>query len=106
MGNAATQCPGPCGVPSVGPNGNAGADALVSILAHELTESTTDPLLNAWFDSKGAENADKCAWTFGAAQFQVNGGWANVNVGARSFLIQRNLATNSKCYVDGGSLQQ
>jgi hypothetical protein len=24
----------------------------------------TDPLLNAWYDRLGEENADKCAWTF------------------------------------------
>jgi len=106
VGNPAALCPRSCGAQTVGPNGNAGVDALVSVLAHELTETTTDPLLNAWYDRNGAENGDKCAWTFGAAQFLSNGAWANVHIGTRSFLIQRNLATNSKCYVDGTSLQQ
>jgi hypothetical protein len=35
----------------------------VSILeGHELAETITDPLLNAWFDAAGNEIADKCAW--------------------------------------------
>ena len=37
------------------------ADAMASVLAHELEESTSDPDLNAWYDSKRNENADKCA---------------------------------------------
>ncbi|MGH9593901.1 MAG: hypothetical protein ACRD5L_12480, partial [Bryobacteraceae bacterium] len=54
-----------CAAQSTGPNGDAQADAMVSIVAHELEESATDPQLNAWYDSSGNENADKCAWTFG-----------------------------------------
>jgi len=49
----------------------------------------TDPDLNAWYDSQGAENADKCAWTFGTT-YSVNGSQANMNLGGRDFLIQRN----------------
>ena len=30
-----------------------------------LEETATDPDLNAWYDRRGYENADKCAWTFG-----------------------------------------
>ena len=47
------------------PNGDPGVDAMVSVMSHELEESASDPLLNAWYDSSGNENADKCAWTFG-----------------------------------------
>jgi hypothetical protein len=36
----------------------------VSILeGHELAESITDPLLNAWRDASGKEIGDKCEWT-------------------------------------------
>ena len=38
---------------------------MVSVIAHELEEAATDPDLNAWYDNRGYENADKCAWTFG-----------------------------------------
>lgn len=39
----------------------------VSTIAHELTKTATDPLLNGWFSANnGQENADKCAWTYGS----------------------------------------
>jgi hypothetical protein len=106
VGNA-NRCLSGCAPQTVGPNGNAGVDGMVSVVAHELVETLSDPLLNAWYDASGAENADKCAWTFGGAQQQAaNGGYYNVTLGARPFLIQRNLARNNKCYVDGVTGQQ
>jgi len=67
----------------------------VSVIAHELDEATTDPDLNAWYDSAGAENADKCAWTFGQnVQYTATGAGWNVTLGNRSYLIQRNLNHN------------
>jgi len=78
--------------PALSPNSNAGVDGMISVIAHELVETVSDPDLNAWYDSKGAENADKCAWTFGSQQYQVaNGSWANMRLGTRDYLIQRNL---------------
>ncbi|MEO8368835.1 MAG: hypothetical protein ABI806_06525 [Candidatus Solibacter sp.] len=101
VGNAA-RCLNSCAAQTVGPNGNAGVDGMVSVLAHELEEANTDPLLNAWYDSSGAENADKCAWTFGQNQSVLGtGAYYNLTLGSRNFLIQRNLsATDNKCYVD------
>jgi hypothetical protein len=94
VGNA-NRCLNACAAQTTSPNGNAGVDGMISVIAHELEEATTDPDLNAWYDSTGAENADKCAWTFGHAQYQVaNGSWANVHLGLRDFLIQRNLYHN------------
>jgi len=50
-----------CGEDSV--NGSSGTLDGVSIVeGHELAEAITDPLLNAWYDSAGAEIGDKCAW--------------------------------------------
>jgi hypothetical protein len=63
---------------------------MASIIAHELEEAVTDPNLNAWFDRRGQENADKCAWTFGTTYTTSNGGVANVQLGTRDYLIQRN----------------
>jgi len=57
-----TVCQAP-GVPS--PNGDPLADAVASTTSHELTEATTDPELNAWFDSSGNEIGDKCAYNYG-----------------------------------------
>lgn len=91
IGNAA-RCLTSCAAQSISPNNNPGVDGSISILTHELEEAHTDPELNAWFDASGAENSDKCAWTFGHFQFQTaNGSWANVSAGGRNFLIQRGL---------------
>ncbi len=67
------RCPSACSVQTTSPNGNAGADAMASIIAHELEEAATDPQLNAWYDRRGYENADKCAWTFGTTYTTANG---------------------------------
>ena len=84
------RCPSSCSAQSTGPNGNAGADGMASIIAHELVEAVSDPDLNAWYDGKGYENADKCAWTFGTTYTAANGAKANVKLGTRDFLIQQN----------------
>jgi hypothetical protein len=41
------------------------ADATISVTSHEHNETITDPYGNAWYDSQGNENGDKCAWNFG-----------------------------------------
>jgi IPT/TIG domain len=46
------------------PNGDD-ADATLNLVSHEHNEGITDPLGNAWYDSSGNENGDKCAWDFG-----------------------------------------
>lgn len=85
------RCPTSCEVQTgKSPNGNPGADGLVSILAHELDESVTDPDLSAWFDAQGGENADKCAWTYGTTRTVSNGSQANVKLGGKDYLIQQN----------------
>jgi hypothetical protein len=84
-----TRCPSSCEEQSVGPNGSSGADGMASIISHELEEATTDPDLNAWYDQRGAENADKCAWTFGST-YTSGGAVANMNLGGKDYLIQQN----------------
>jgi IPT/TIG domain len=42
------------------PNNSPADSALLGGLSHEHNESTTDPELNAWYGSEGAENGDKC----------------------------------------------
>jgi hypothetical protein len=98
IGNA-DRCPSACAWDTtVSPNGNIGADAMASIISHELSESVTDPDLNAWYDRRGQENADKCAWTFGPGYTSSNGAFANVHLGSRDFLIQRNWVNASGGY--------
>jgi fibronectin type 3 domain-containing protein len=81
--------PSACSALSGSPNGDFGADAEVNTLAHELEEANTDPQLNAWYDSTGYENADKCAWNFGSTHTS-GGGQANITVGGKGFLVQQN----------------
>ncbi len=62
-----------------------GLAALANVTGHELSEARSDPQLNAWYDSSGAENADKCAWTFGGpyvslsngTRWKIQGNWSN-----------------------------
>lgn len=92
------RCPSACEWQTTSPNGNAGADGMASIIAHELEEATTDPNLNAWYDHRGYENADKCAWTFGATSTASNGSAYNVTLGGVQYLIQRNWVNASGGY--------
>ena len=71
---------------------------MASIISHELEESVTDPDLNAWYDSRGQENADKCAWTFGAMSTASNGSIYNMTIGGLKYLIQRNWVNASGGY--------
>jgi hypothetical protein len=106
VGNA-NRCLSACAAQTVSPNSNAGVDGMISVIAHELEETASDPDLNAWYDNAGAENADKCAWTFGQTQTLLsNGSYANMSlpglsVASRYYLVQRNLsASDNKCYVN------
>ena len=62
-----------------------GLAALANVSAHELSEARTDPRGAGWFDRSGAENGDKCAWTFNVplvkfsngSQWMVQGEWSN-----------------------------
>lgn len=93
IGNAA-RCITSCAAQSTSPNGNAGVDGMVSVTAHELEEATTDT--NAgWYARSGSENGDDCAWTFGATYAVSNGSYANMKLGTRDFLIQRNVKMQS-----------
>jgi hypothetical protein len=92
------RCPTSCAAQTKGPNGNAGADGMASIIAHELEEATTDPDLNAWYDFRGYENADKCAWTFGTTGTASNGSKYNVTLGSRQYLIQQNWVNSGGGY--------
>jgi hypothetical protein len=63
-----------------------GLAALANVTAHELLEAMTDPASpGAWYDSSGAENGDKCAWTFNVSsvnfpngtKWKLQGEWSN-----------------------------
>ena len=71
------------------PNENVGADGMASVIAHELSETVSDPQLNAWWDNSGQENGDKCAWTFGTTIAAPNGSRANLTLAGTNYLIQQ-----------------
>ena len=80
------------GTPSA--NGNPSADAMASVVAHELVETVSDPLLNGWYDNAGYENGDKCAWIFGKSFTTTSGGFANSSAGGVNYYLQENVAAN------------
>jgi hypothetical protein len=92
------RCPSACEAQTTSPNGNAGADGMASIIAHESEEAISDPDLNAWYDTRGYENADKCAWTFGTESTASNGSKYNVTLGGAQYLIQQNWVNASGGY--------
>jgi len=54
-------------------------------VAHETREAVTDALGNAWFDRRGYEADDKCAWTpapfIGSGGFAYQYEWSNADAG-------------------------
>ena len=96
------------------PNDNAsghseGLAALANVSGHELSEARTDPHLDAWFDSNGQENSDKCAWSFGptlvpfnnGTSWKLQGNWSNsaYNSTTRGY----NNSSGEKGCIDGGT---
>jgi len=87
-----------------------GLAALANVTGHELSEARTDPRGAGWFDSSGAENGDKCAWTFGTSEvafsngtsWKIQGNWSNA-----AYNLQQGYANSSGqpgC-LDGGTYQ-
>jgi hypothetical protein len=70
------------------PNGDPGADEMVDSIMHELSESVTDPDLNAWYTSNGEENGDLCNYNYGTPLFLHNGASYNVAWNGYYYLIQ------------------
>lgn len=63
-----------------------GLAALANVTAHELSEARSDPTNpGAWYDGTGAENGDKCTWTFNVPSvtftngiaWKLQGEWSN-----------------------------
>jgi hypothetical protein len=79
-----------CDPESKVPKQSEGLAALANVSGHELSEARTDPTGAGWYDSGGAENGDKCVWTFNEpyvtfsnatssdpAQWKIQGEWSN-----------------------------
>lgn len=83
------QYPSGCTSGYASPNADVAANSEVNTLAHEIEETTTDDMGNAWYDSRGYENADKCAWTWGTTA-SASGGTYNLKGNGYYFLVQQN----------------
>ncbi|XP_068656681.1 protein EXORDIUM-like 7 [Aristolochia californica] len=88
VGHSGTQCPGMCAYPFAWPkffgggrdknkgevmnppNGDVGTDGMVSVIAHELAEMASNPLVNAWYagddPTAPTEIADLCMGVYGS----------------------------------------
>jgi len=99
------RCPNGCESQTTGPNsaatGQGGIDGMANVMSHELEEAISDPDLNAWFDSSGQENGDKCNFNFGATSNCAAGSLCsaagiaakarfNQTFGSRDYLLQQN----------------
>jgi len=89
------QYPSGCTSQFASPNADKAANSELNTLAHEIEETTTDDMGNAWYDSRGNENADKCAWTWGttatgASTGSSSSGTYNQSYNGYHFLVQQN----------------
>ncbi|KAJ4702517.1 Protein EXORDIUM-like [Melia azedarach] len=90
VGYSGTQCPGMCAYPFAwpqysgkppprgnegggilkAPNGDVGVDGMISVIAHELAEVSSNPLVNAWYagddPTAPTEIADLCLGVYGS----------------------------------------
>jgi hypothetical protein len=82
-----------------------GLAALANVSGHELSEALTDPHGDAWYDSAGSENSDKCAWTYGrplltftnGTRWKIQGNWSN-----SAYLASSGYPSGGPGCVDGG----
>ncbi|KAK4783857.1 hypothetical protein SAY86_018225 [Trapa natans] len=114
VGNSAKFCPGVCAypfsVPSYmpgfkpvkSPNGDIGVDGMISVIAHEIAELATNPLINAWYagpdPSFPVEIADLCEGIYGTGgggsytgqmlEDKSDGATYNMNGIRRRYLVQ------------------
>jgi Phosphate-induced protein 1 conserved region len=84
------RCPSGCEIQTTSPNGDSGADGMADVIGHESEEAISDPDLNAWFDRRGEENADKCNFKFGPTQTTSSGAKFNQTFGTHNWMIQMN----------------
>lgn len=94
IGNPA-RCMSSCAAGNIGlgPNGNAGADGMTNVMAHEINETLTDPdTATGWYHvNTTGEVGDLCNFNFGTSFGTAsNGAPYNVTFNGRHYLIQQN----------------
>jgi hypothetical protein len=83
------------------PNGDD-ADATLNVTSHEHNESITDPQGSAWYDVRGNEDGDKCAWNFGTSTGSTRSGQYNQTINGHSYYLQQEWSNQSKgCVLSG-----
>ncbi|MCA1667094.1 MAG: hypothetical protein LC793_06790 [Thermomicrobia bacterium] len=83
------------------PNGDD-ADATINVTSHEQNEAITDQQGSAWYDSRGQENGDKCAWNFGTALGTVTGAYYNQVIGGGKYYLQQEWSNaTTRCVLTG-----
>jgi hypothetical protein len=74
------------------PNDDIGADSVTDTAMHEISETVTDPDLNAWFTQNGLEVGDLCNFNYGTTFIAPNGSHANhvfgSGINSRDYLVQ------------------
>lgn len=72
------------------PNGDLDADTVISVTSHEISESVTDPTLDAWYDGAGNEMADDCAYIYGDTSTWGGsaGAYYNQTINGHHYFIQ------------------
>lgn len=113
IGHSGKQCPEVCAYPFAvpsymtgmkafkPPNGDVGIDGMISVIAHELAELSSNPLINAWYAGEDptspTEIADLCEGLYGTGgggsytgQVLTDKFGANYNVNGirRRYLVQ------------------
>jgi hypothetical protein len=83
-----------------GPNGDPQLDGQMSLLAHELAETATDPFGSAW--GPDVELGDACETAFTGTHPTSTGGATNVHLGSHDYLLQSLLvnAQGGYCAID------
>jgi hypothetical protein len=81
---------------------NDDADSTISVVSHEHNETITDPLGNAWYDRRGQEDGDKCAWNFGSALGSTSSGSYNQVINSHTYYVQQEWSNySSGCVLTG-----
>ncbi|KAG9145023.1 hypothetical protein Leryth_025131 [Lithospermum erythrorhizon] len=115
VGNSGKQCPEVCAYPFAvpgymkdgpgalrPPNGDIGIDGMISVIAHELAEVSSNPLVNAWYAGEDptapTEIGDLCEGLYGSGggggyigQIMKDGNGRSFNMNGRrgkKFLVQ------------------
>jgi hypothetical protein len=96
----AAWAPSACGS-GQSPNGDD-ADSTINVISHEHNESITDPLGSAWYDRRGYEDGDKCAWNFGTPLGTDAYGKYNQVINGHDYYVQQEWSNHSSgCVLSG-----